>query len=608
MATSPMRILWGTWCLAGALILILPSHANANRALLTKAAVQTDLCLSCPPPPPDHLLSPTPPQEGQIEGACGIAVSAAGELYVSDYYHRVVDVFAPGGGYQSQFALAGKNLVFGVNTLDAVCGLAFDPGGNLYANEFHEGVLRLKPSVGVIDTGESTGVAVDSAGNVYVNDRTYVAKYAAPVEPGEAPVAKIGLGSLGDGFGLAVLGGKVYVPDASAGLVKVYEPALKLADPVQTINRPGGFRSLVDAAVAIDPTNGHLLVVDNTQPGFEHPLAAVYEFDSSGSFLGALPRPEVSGKATGPVMGEPSGIAVNPASGRLFVTDGNSELANVFSYGAYTASSPASAPAGGGASSSGPGAREAAGSAATVGTPATASVAVQRGPVRVAFDGELTPHALPRHGSAPVGIAVDASISGTDGGTPPQLRKLAIAINRNGHFTPAGLPLCRLEQIQPSTTAGALAACGDSLVGEGHFSANVRLPDQSPFPSEGKILAFNGRRGGGPAILAHIYGTQPAPTSYVLPFQIRSASGTYGSVLEASLPQATGNWGYVTGLRMKLKRRFRYRGKSRSYLRAGCPAPAGFPGAVFPLARTSFSFAGGMTLTSVLSRDCKAKG
>ena len=228
--------------------------------------------------------------------------------------------------------------------------------------------------------------------------------------------------------------------------------------------------------------------------------------------------------------------------------------------------------------------------------------------MRVKFDGKLTPNALPRHGAAPVGIAVDARISGTGGGAPPQLRRIAIEINRNGHFSAKGLPVCKESEIQPSTTAGARAACGKALVGEGHFAANVKLPEQSPFPSSGKVLAFNGRLHGKPAILAHIYGTQPAPTSYVLPFSIRESRGTYGTVLETSLPNATGNWGYVTGLEMKLHRSFRYRGKRRSYLSAGCPAPAGFPGASFPLARTSFAFAGGVTLVSILNRICKAKG
>ena len=122
------------------------------------------------------------------------------------------------------------------------------------------------------------------------------------------------------------------------------------------------------------------------------------------------------------------------------------------------------------------------------------------------------------------------------------------------------------------------------------------------------MLAFNGRLGGKPAIFAHIYGTKPVPTSYVLPFAMNGSRGTYGTVLAASMPQVTGNWGYVTGLRMTLRRLFSFRGRRHSYLSAGCPAPDGFPSVVFPLARTSFDFAGGTTLISTLSRSCKAKG
>lgn len=597
-----------------ALLVLAVAPARADRALLRATAVRTTFCAHCPPPSPEEAKHPIPPSEGELEGPCGLAVSGS-TLYVSDYYHRVVDAYGVSGIYQGQLVLPGENPIPGVDALDGVCGLAAAPSGSLYANEMHEAVLQLQPTLQTIASGNSTGIAVDGAGNLYVDFRTHVAEYKAPISPGEAPSAEIGLGFLHDGYGLAVFGGRVYVADAAAvGTVKVFEPALK-PEPVLTIAPPAGFGSLIDAAVAVDPTNEHLLVVDNSQPGFYHPLAAVYEFDSSGAFLGSLPRLKIGGKQVGPVFSEPPGIAIDPTSGELFVTDGNGELANVFAYGPYTASG-----SGGGTEAASDAAVATSRSATTgaAGYPpgsgagpshaASASTVVQRGPVRVNFDGELTPHTLPRHGAAPVGIEVEAKISGTAGGTPPQLRKLTIAINRHGQLTTAGLPRCSVRAIQPSTTTGALNACGNALVGEGHFSANVKLPQQSPFPSSGKVLAFNGRIGGKPAILAHIYGKQPAPTSYVLPFLIRNLHGTYGSVLEASLPQATGEWGYVTGLRMNLHRSFSYRGQSRSYLSAGCPAPAGVSRAAFPLARTSFSFAGGPTLISVLNRTCRARG
>lgn len=302
--------------------------AQATRALLSKKLLKTD--------PKNNI----PPPEAQIEGACGLAVGSSGEIYVSDYYHRLVDVFSSSGGYMSQ--------ITGVASApEGPCGLAFGPGGALYANIWHERVVRLKPSLLTFDTANSTGVAVDAAGNVYVDDRTFVAVYA----PSGAETMKVGLGTLGDGFGVAVsvAGDRIYVPDASDNTVKIYEPAVDLLDPVAVIDGSdtpkGEFVSLVDSSVAADPTTGNLLVVDNLKPEFEHPQAAIYEFDSSGAFVGQLPG--------APVHGGPSGIAVDPTTGDLFVTDGNTELSNVFAYGPYTVGGFAPPPPGGEGSSPG---------------------------------------------------------------------------------------------------------------------------------------------------------------------------------------------------------------------------------------------------------------
>jgi len=430
--------------------------------------------------------------EGQIEGACGLAISPLSEtLEVSDYYHRAIHFFNPAGIFLKTLSLAGGTTAIAeVNELDAVCGLAADPADRLYGNEFHQAVLRL-PGEEVIDPGQSTGVAVDAAGNVYVDDRTYVAVYEAPVEPGEKAAEKIGLGSLGDGYGIAVdsQSGRIYVPDASDERIKVFKRGVGTA--VDTIVGPPGessFHSLVNASVAVDesPTEGqgHLLVVDDLEPFRRAPLAAIYEFDSSGAYLDTLQSRTVGppGEQTvGPIFGEPSGIAVDQKSGDLFVTTGNSERSNVVAYGPYEAASPAlvaPSPEESVASTGGAVAARANGSAGPVPGAAqradSEAVIVRRGPVQVSFDGRLAPKRLPRHGSAPVGIAIDARISATSNGSPPQLRRISIAINRNGHFSSKGLPACRVDQIQPSTTSGALAACGSSLVGEGHFRSEER--------------------------------------------------------------------------------------------------------------------------------------
>jgi len=241
-------------------------------------------------------------------------------------------------------------------------------------------------------------------------------------------------------------------------------------------------------------------------------------------------------------------------------------------------------------------------------TPLASAETVEEHGVRVSVDGRLLPKKLPRHGTAPVSVSVLGRIGSKRSAPPPQLETLAIAINRQGHLSSRGLPRCPVDRIDPSTTREALAACRSALVGEGRFFANVRLPEQSPFPSSGKVLAFNGRLRGHPAILAHIYGADPVPTSYVLPFYVKSTRGRFGTVLEASLPSVTGEWGYVTGISMTLDRSFSYRGERRSFLSAGCPAPSGFGLASFPLIHTDFGFAGGVHVTSTVNRVCRARG
>jgi len=232
--------------------------------------------------------------------------------------------------------------------------------------------------------------------------------------------------------------------------------------------------------------------------------------------------------------------------------------------------------------------------------PAGQAETSQKQGVRVAVDGDLSPNRLPRRGSAPVSVSVSGQISPIGSSTLPQLEKMTVAINSVGHLDLSGIPHCRIGHINPSTNQEALEACRSSLIGEGSFSADVKLPEQSPFPSEGKLLAFNGTIGGKPAIFGHIYGTKPLPTSFVLPFKVKQAKGTFGTILEAAFPRATGEWGYVTGISLNLDK--------KRFLSAGCPAPKGFSKAVFPLMKTSFDFAGGLQLNNTLTRTCKAKG
>jgi len=232
---------------------------------------------------------------------------------------------------------------------------------------------------------------------------------------------------------------------------------------------------------------------------------------------------------------------------------------------------------------------------------------VQKGGLRVAFSGKLSPTRLPRSSPAPIHVSVGTQIDSSKSKSPPRLRTLTIAINRYGHLDPDLVPKCTLRDIQPSTTENALAACGDSLVGKGTFSANVALSRQAPFPSSGPLYAFNGVVNGKPAILAHVYGEKPVPTSFTLVFELRRQKGTFGNLLRASLPEVTGSSGYITGLSLNLGKTLRSHGKTKSYLSASCPAPKGFGAASFPFAKVSLDF-GQKKVEETLSRSCKVRG
>jgi DNA-binding beta-propeller fold protein YncE len=288
-----------------------------------------------------------PPGKG-FSGPCGVAVdNQTGIFYVSDYYHRFVDAFAPSRDYLAHLPSD--------DPLNSPCGLVLDPqNGNLYVNYYHQGVARFAPSAFpttkatsfgaklTVDTGDSTGVALDPAtGRVYVNDRTYVAVYepsGAPVMVGTEPNKKplrigegTGAGSLKNGFGVAVLGTKgwVFVPDAADRTVKVYDPEVDPETPIHTIDGhelpTGGFILLRDAAIAVDQETGLVYVSDDIQPEyFERPEAAIYAFDEIGVYTGRLRYNIVNAR--------PPGLAVG--SDNVYVTSGNGEGAFVSIYAA----------------------------------------------------------------------------------------------------------------------------------------------------------------------------------------------------------------------------------------------------------------------------------
>ena len=287
-------------------------------------------------PPPWHNYSP----DGSFEGACGVAVDSAGDIYLADYYHDAVDVYDSTGYFMTQIKAEDPG--------NGPCGLAVDAGGDVYVNNWHRNVVRFEPSsfppglsttygaATVIDPHPSTGIALDPAtGDLYVDERTSIAAYEPsghPVEAGGHPL-QIGLDPHAEDYGVAVSAfpatkGDVYVPDAADNTVKAYDPKVSLTTPVNVIDGAGtpqaGFDSLLDSSVAVDPTDGHLYVADDLLAPFEHPAAAIDEFNSSGDYRAQLPHALTDA--------EPLGLAVD-GTGNLYVTSGNTEEAVLYAFG-----------------------------------------------------------------------------------------------------------------------------------------------------------------------------------------------------------------------------------------------------------------------------------
>jgi hypothetical protein len=234
---------------------------------------------------------------------------------------------------------------------------------------------------------------------------------------------------------------------------------------------------------------------------------------------------------------------------------------------------------------------------------------VRQGGLQVSFGGSVAPQVLPRTGTTPVSVAIRGGVRALGGGPPSSLRRIAIEVNRVGVLDRRGLPVCPAGRLRASSTEAALAACGSALVGEGRVGGVLVLPEQKPSEFGGRVVAFNGRMpDGSPAILAHLYATRPAPIVFVLAFRVSRGHGTFGTRLVATVPAGTRSTAHITAFSLHLHRLFDVGGRKRSYLSAGCPAPAGFTSATFSLLRASYAFVGEKTVSDTLVRTCRTGG
>lgn len=221
----------------------------------------------------------------------------------------------------------------------------------------------------------------------------------------------------------------------------------------------------------------------------------------------------------------------------------------------------------------------------------------------ISFSSRVFPKKLPRSGIAPVGIEIKGHLKSRTKKEPAPLTGLELAIDRAGKLSTRGLPVCDVSRIDPASSARALKLCGRAQIGHGRIKAQSTFPGQPHRSLNARVLVFNGRlEDGSRAIVLHAFNANP-PVSYVFPLRIAHRPGRYGTVLVANVK--LGRWSRITAFHIVLFRTYRYKGKKRSLLSAGCPAPKGFTVGIARFVQATLFFGDGKRSLIPVVGSCK---
>jgi hypothetical protein len=230
----------------------------------------------------------------------------------------------------------------------------------------------------------------------------------------------------------------------------------------------------------------------------------------------------------------------------------------------------------------------------------------QTGNLIFSLQGRISPLELPRSRPAPISVHLRGTLHTDDGTTLPRMTRMELGLPQQGVVDTEGLPLCSARRLHSQTTAGALAACGDALVGRGRLRAEVALPDELPLSIDARLLAFNARVDGHRGLVIHAFGAG-VPVAVVIPFRFERGEGRLGQTLVARLSGALGPWPRLATFDMTLERHFEFRGRRHSYISASCPIPKALTAGFFSLARAGFTIAGGGHIGTAITRGCRGR-
>jgi hypothetical protein len=215
----------------------------------------------------------------------------------------------------------------------------------------------------------------------------------------------------------------------------------------------------------------------------------------------------------------------------------------------------------------------------------------------------LTPSKRSATKPAPITLEVVTATDNatTANGVPVPAVQAIIDFPKGLSIFSKGFPTCDASKLQSTSSEVALQQCKKAKIGTGVGTADLVVGSRV-FPVTTTITVFNGKpQGGKPVILLHTYAQQPVQTTLVLVGVVKKYNKQgFGARLDVSIPLIAGGQGAITGVKIKVFKKFRYKGKVRSYVSATCPTKTW-------KARGKFVFRDGESLTPQLKAKCTPK-
>lgn len=170
----------------------------------------------------------------------------------------------------------------------------------------------------------------------------------------------------------------------------------------------------------------------------------------------------------------------------------------------------------------------------------------------------------------PGSVNVITQTGDSDGNVDPAIRA-QVSFDDDLSFFTKGIPTCKESDLTQTTTEQAKAKCGKAVVGTGAATVGIGGNPDPAASTPAVVTAFNGvPKNGKPVILLHSRANAFGLTTVLVgTLNKLGPAGDFGWTLDVKIPElAFGS--AITRFQVKVQKRFRFKGKARSYVSGRC--------------------------------------